>query len=171
MDMLKNWWPLLVLALLVVVVVRRLRGEPLDLKDAVATPAILLLIGGHTIAETHPTPTDLTWLVILSAISVGFGAARSATTIIERRDEVFVQRYRWKTFALLLASLLVSAGAGLVAQRFGMHEEARPMIFTIGLGLAGEGAITLIRAARLGVPLPWSEAAPAHQGARERGWR
>lgn len=157
MDVLITWWPLLVLVLLIVLVVRRLRGEPLDLKDAAVTPLILVAIGVHTIVQVSPTALDLLWLVGLSLVSLGFGAARSATIVIERRDEGFFQRYRWSTFALLLASLIVGAGLGMLAQHLGMHEEARPLIFTIGIGLAGEGAITLLRAARLGIPMPWEE--------------
>lgn len=159
MDLLKTWWPLLIVVLLVVVVVRRLRGEPLDLKDAIASPVILLVIGGRAIADVEPTMVDGVWLVLLSLVSLAFGAARSATTVIECRERTFFQRYRWTTFVLLVASLVVGALLGLLAQQFGMHEEARPLTFTIGVGLAGEGGITLLRAARRGVPMPWSQAA------------
>ncbi|HIZ37489.1 MAG TPA: hypothetical protein H9815_17060 [Candidatus Ruania gallistercoris] len=157
MDMLKAWWPVLVLILLVVVVVRRIRGEPLDLKDAIVLPVVLLLIGGRSIAAMELTTVDAVWLVLLSVVSLAFGAARSATTVIERREGVLFQRYRWRTFLLLVGSLVVGAALGLLAQRFGMHEEARPLTFTIGLGLAGEGAITLLRAARRGATMPWSK--------------
>ena len=53
--------------------------------------------------------------------------------------------------------MLVGAVLGQLAQQFGMHEAARPLTFTIGVGLAGEGAITLIRAARRGIEMPWKE--------------
>lgn len=158
MDMLKTWWPVLVVVLLIVVVVRRIRGEPLDLKDAIVLPLVLLVIGGRAIGDIDLTTVDTVWLTLLSVVSVCFGAARSATTVIERREGVFIQRYRWTTFVLLLASLIVGGGLGLLAQQFGMHEGARPLTFTIGLGLAGEGAITLLRAARMGAPMPWSQA-------------
>lgn len=158
MELLKTWWPVLVLVLLVVVVVRRIRGEPLDLKDAIVLPVILLVIGGRAVADVDLTIADTVWLTVLSLVSLCFGAARSATTVIEHREGVFFQRYRWTTFVLLVASLVVGAVLGLVAQQFGMHEEARPLTFTIGLGLAGEGAITLLRAARVGAPMPWSQA-------------
>ncbi len=155
MDTLIQFWPLLIVALLVVLVVRRIRGEPLDLKDAAATPLVLLTIGTHMIVQAGPSPVDLAWLAGLSIVSLAFGAARSATIVIERRGDGFVQRYRWTTFALLVASLLVGAALGQLAQQLGMHEAARPLIFTIGVGLAGEGVITLIRAARRGVEMPW----------------
>lgn len=156
MDMLKTWWPLLVVLVLVVVVVRRVRGEPLDLKDAVVSPLILLAIGTKTIVEAGPTAIDLVWLTGLSIVSLGFGMARAATTVIERRGAQLVQRYRWTTFALLVASLVAAGGLGLLAQRLGMHEDARPLTFSIGIGLAGEAAMTLLRAARRGAPLPSS---------------
>lgn len=148
MDLLNNYWPVLAVILLVVVVVRRLRGEPLDLKDAVASPAILLFIGFRAVAAAHPTAADLAWLAALSVVSILFGAARSATTVIERRSGQLIQRYRWRTFALVLGSLVASLGLGLLAQRMGMHEAARPLTFSIGIGLAGESAVTLLRAAR-----------------------
>lgn len=157
MDLLKQWWPLLVVLLLIVVVVRRLRGEPLDLKDAVVAPVILVFLGGRAVFQAHPTTIDLAWLVGLSLVAVTFGALRSATTVIEYRGDVLVQRYRWQTLALLAVSLLASAGLGMLAVRFGMHESARPLTLSIGLGLAGEGAITLLRAARRGATMPWTE--------------
>ncbi len=156
MDMLNTWWPVAVAALVVIVVVRRIRGEPLDLKDALASPAILLFLGARAIVAAEPTMIDLAWLAGLSLVSLLFGAARSATTIIEQRDGVFFQRYRWKTFGLMGASLVVGAGLGMLAQQFGLHEEAKPLTFTIGVGLAGEGAITLVRAAQRGAAMPWS---------------
>lgn len=156
MSLLKDWWPLLVIAVLVIVVVRRVRGEPLDLKDAVVAPLVLLAIGTRTIIDVAPTPTDIFWLVALSVVGLGFGAARAATIVIERREGQLIQRYRWTTFALLVASLIAGGVLGLVAHRFGMHEAARPMTFTIGIGLAGEGLITLIRASRRGAVMPWT---------------
>lgn len=156
MSLLYNWWPLLVVIVLVIVVVRRVRGEPLDLKDAVVAPLVFLAIGTKMIIDVEPTPIDLIWLTALSLVGIGFGAARAATIVIERRDGQLIQRYRWTTFALLVASLIVGAVLGLVAQQFGMHEAARPMTFTIGIGLAGEGAITLVRATRRGAEMPWT---------------
>lgn len=155
MNTLTQFWPLLIVVPLVVLVVRRIRGEPLDLKDAMVTPIVLLAIGTHMIIQVAPTAIDLAWLAGLSVISLAFGVARSVTIVIERRGDEFVQRYQWTTFALLLTSLAVGAVLGLLAQHFGMHEEARPLTFTIGLGLGGEGAVTLIRAAQRGIEMPW----------------
>lgn len=170
MSLLNDWWPLLVIAVLIVVVVRRLRGEPLDLKDTVVAPLVLLAIGTKMIIDVSPTPIDLIWLAALSLVGIGFGAARAATIVIERRDGQLIQRYRWTTFALLVASLIVGAALGLVAQQFGMHEEAKPMTFTIGLGLAGEGMVTLLRAARRGAEMPWAGLAEdARERLRDRG--
>lgn len=155
MDTLINFWTLLVVVLLAVLVVRRIRGEPLDLKDAAVTPVVLLAIGVHTLVQVGPTAVDLAWLAGLCAVSLGFGAARSATIVIERRRDGLIQRYRWSTFALLVASLVIGAGLGQLAVHLGMHEEARPLVLTIGVGLAGEGVITLARAAKHGVEMPW----------------
>lgn len=135
MSTLVQWWPLLVIALLAFVVVR---GEPLDLKDALVMPIVLLAIGTNMIIQIAPTTVDLAWLAGLSVISLAFGVARCATIVIECRGYEFVQRYRWTTFALLLASLVVGAALGQLAQHSGMHEGARPLTFTIGLGLAGK---------------------------------
>lgn len=157
MDMLNTWWPLLVVVLLVVVVVRRVRGEPLDLKDAIASPVIMIVLGVRALTEVEPTVVDVAWVIALSVVSIAFGAARSASTVIEWRGEVVIQRYRWTTFALLVASLVAGAGLGLLAQQFGMHAEARPLTLTIGVGLAGEGLITLVRGRKYGLPMPWTQ--------------
>lgn len=156
MNTLTHLWPLLVAVTLIIVVIRRVRGEPLDLKDAAVTPIVLLAIGTSMLTHVALTAIDLTWLAGLSAISLAFGMARSMTIAIEHRGEQLVQRYRWTTFALLLASLAVGAGLGQLAQHFGMHEAARPLIFTIGIGLAGEGVISLVRAYQRGAEMPWN---------------
>lgn len=165
MSELFHWWPVLIVILLVVLIIRRVRGEPLDVKDAAVTPLVLLAIGTHMIIQARPTGVDLAWLTGLSLVGLAFGAARSATTVIERRDGIVVQRYRWTTFALLVGSFLAGAALSRVGQHFGMHAEARPLIFTIGIGLAGEGVITLIRAARRGLEMPWRQVG---QDIRER---
>lgn len=53
----------------------------------------------------------------------------------------------------------------MLAVRFGMHdmhEEARPLTLSLGLGPAGEGAITLLRANRRGVRMPWTDFSLCH---------
>ncbi len=165
--MLNQAGPFLVAGVIVVVLVRRMTGEPVDLKDVVASPAILLFLGVRDMADANLTAVDLGWIVGLSVVSVLFGAIRSTTTVFEHRQGRLFQLYRWRTLAWMVGSLVAGACLGWVAHHLGMHDGARPMTFSVGIGLAGEAVVTLLRAYRHGAAMPWSEGA-GRQGSDQR---
>ncbi len=134
----------------VVVVVRRFRGEPVDLKDAVVAPAVLLFIGGRTLVDLDLTSTDVLWLALTGAAGVALGGVRGTTTRLSGPPERLVQRYTGRTLAVWGASLVASAGLGWLATQAGMHAEARPVTLSIGFSVLGESAMLLWRAHRAG---------------------
>lgn len=135
------------------VVVRRMLGEPLNARDVYVPPVVLIALGVHSLTKIQLAPVDVVWLLITCAVGVGFGALRAATTHVFSKEGVLWQRYTWRTLVVWVATAAIGFGLGALALSMGMHEEARPMQLSIGLGLAGEALVIALRSRRAGVPL------------------
>ncbi|WP_181777048.1 DUF1453 domain-containing protein [Amycolatopsis pittospori] len=148
-------WLLIALAVAVVVaiVVRRLRGEPLVARDVFGAPAILIGIGvyGLTKLETF-TVTDGLWLALGAVAGCGLGAVRAATTKLFERDGVLWLRYTGWTFGVWVLSMVVNFGIGFLATLAGAHPDARPVTLSIGVSLLGEALVMGMRAKTTGLP-------------------
>jgi hypothetical protein len=135
------------------VVVKRLRGEPLNARDLLAPPVILTGIGIASLTKTHGlTATDLAWTGAGAALGVALGAVRGATIAVFEREGVLWQRYTARTFGAMVVSFVVMAGFGLLASKAGMHEGARPTQLTLGISFFGEALAVGVRALRTGIP-------------------
>ncbi|NBH10082.1 DUF1453 domain-containing protein [Amycolatopsis sp. SID8362] len=141
-----------VLAAVVVLVIRRLRGEPLVAREVFGAPAVLIAIGAYGLTKLGLTAADAVWLALGSAIGLGFGAVRAATTRLFERDGVLWLRYTPWTFAVWVVAAAVNFGFGALAVSAGMHEEARPMTLSIGVSLLGEALVVARRAKVIGLP-------------------
>ena len=148
-------WLLIALAVAVVVaiIVRRLRGEPLVARDVFGAPVILIGIGvyGLTKLETF-TVTDGLWLALGAMIGCGLGAVRAATTKLFERDGVLWLRYTGWTFGVWVLSMVVNFGIGFLATLAGAHPDARPVTLSIGVSLLGEALVMGMRAKTTGLP-------------------
>lgn len=145
--------PVLIIGMVIYVVVRRFRGEPLVAKDLVATPLIMVAIGGYSLTKvTGWTGLDIGWLVLGSAVGLIFGAIRGAASELFVRDGVLHQRYRWKTLLVWIVSAVVSFGLTFLGTRLGVHPETRSYPFSIGIGLLGEMITCGLRAVATGLP-------------------
>ncbi|MEU4704578.1 hypothetical protein [Nonomuraea dietziae] len=142
----------LIVGLVGYVVVRRMIGEPLNARDVYLAPLVLIGLGIHALTGVALTPVDVLWLVISGLVALGFGAMRASTTGLFAREGVLWQRYTWRTLVVWVVSAAASIGVGLLATRYGLHEQARPMSLSIGVGLAGEALVTAVRARAVGVP-------------------
>ncbi|GAA3076585.1 hypothetical protein GCM10020000_72540 [Streptomyces olivoverticillatus] len=150
-----NGWVLaaVVAVVVVAVVAKRLRGEPLNARDLLAPPVVLIAIGIVSLCKAENlTATDFAWLVPGALLGVGFGALRGSSIVLFHRDGVLWQRYTGRTFALAALSLVVMAGYGLLAVRMGMHEYARPIHLNIGVSFLGEALVVGCRGLMSGVP-------------------
>ncbi|MEV0680644.1 DUF1453 domain-containing protein [Actinosynnema sp. NPDC050436] len=139
-------------AAVVAVVVKRVLGEPLNGRDLVVPPLVLLGIGGYELTKTSVTAVDVLWLVGGVAMGLALGVLRGATIKVYERDDVLWQRYTPWTLAVWVGSFAVNAGLGFAASASGVHADARPMALSIGVGLLGELVPVGLRAIRSGVP-------------------
>ncbi|RLU83089.1 DUF1453 domain-containing protein [Streptomyces griseocarneus] len=140
-------------AVAVIVVIKRLRGEPLNARDLLIPPAILTGIGIVSLTKAHGlTAADFVWMGAGAVLGVALGAVRGATITVFEKDGVLWQRYTARTFAVMVVSFAIMAGFGLLAAKAGMHEEARPTQLTLGISFLGEALAVGLRALGTGVP-------------------
>ncbi|PRY42313.1 DUF1453 domain-containing protein [Umezawaea tangerina] len=138
---------LLVAGAVVAVVVRRAVGEPLNARDLVGPPLVLLGLGGYALTEVgHLGPVDVLWLVVGSLVGLAMGVLRGSSVVVSTRDGRLWQRYTVRTFACWGLSIAVNAVVGYTA---GHYTDARPLSLSIGVGLLGEAAPVALRALRL----------------------
>ncbi|KWT60486.1 hypothetical protein ADL21_18415 [Streptomyces albus subsp. albus] len=150
-----NGWLLaaLIAAVLVLVIVRRLKGEPVHVRELFAGPVVLTGLGIAFIAKAdNVTGTDLAWVTPGAFLGLALGAVRGCLVHLGERDGALWQRYTGRTFAVVIASLLVSAGYDILAEHMGMHPYARPTQLTIGVSFLGESLLIYFRARRTGTP-------------------
>ncbi|WP_030019205.1 hypothetical protein [Streptomyces monomycini] len=158
-----NGWLLaaIIAVVLVLVVAKRLKGEPVNVRDLFAGPAVLTGLGVLFITKADGvTGTDIAWVVPGAFLGLGLGAARGALVRLFEKDGTLWQRYTGRTFLVVIASLLVSAGYGVVAEHLGMHPYARPTQLTIGVSFLGESLLIYYRARKTGTPFAPQQESP-----------
>ncbi|MFD1052385.1 DUF1453 domain-containing protein, partial [Kibdelosporangium lantanae] len=112
-----------IVVIALIVIVRRVRGEPVNPRDLFVPPVVLLVIGG--IGLSRPlTGVDVTWIAVCSAVGFGLGLVRGTTPMLFTRNGVLWQRYTGWTFAVWVLSLAVNGGLDLLATANGMHHDA-----------------------------------------------
>ncbi|WP_380280213.1 DUF1453 domain-containing protein [Kitasatospora purpeofusca] len=137
----------------VAVVVKRLIGEPVNVRDLFGPPVVLTALGVWSVLEVEElNGADVGWVVGGCLIGLGLGALRGATVAVFARDGVLYQRYTGRTFLVVVAAFLASALYGLLARRLGMHEAARPVNLSIGVGFLGEALVIGYRGLRSRTP-------------------
>ncbi|AFU06209.1 hypothetical protein [Nocardia brasiliensis] len=152
-----------------VLIVKRFAGEPVDARDTFLTPLILVGIGGYSVVHVDGLDgTDIGWLVLGAVIGIAFGAVRGTTTVLFERDGYLWQRYTVKTLAVWGVSTVAGFGVSALGSVMGMHPEARPITLSIGVGMLGEMLTLGLRALATGVPFApakptdgWSDSAGA----------
>ncbi|MFI0424759.1 hypothetical protein [Spongiactinospora sp. 9N601] len=152
--------PVVVIGLVVAVVIRRFRGEPLTARDLFVAPVVLVGIGAYgLIKDVRPEGADLAWVVAGAVAGLLLGAVRGLTPRLFARDGHLWQRYTVWTLLVWVGSVVVNFGIGALATAAGTPEQVRPMGLSIGIGLLGEAVALGLRARAMGVPF-----APEEEG-------
>ncbi|MFJ8472249.1 DUF1453 domain-containing protein [Kitasatospora sp. NPDC094011] len=149
-----NWVHVaLIAAVVVVVVVRRLRGEPLNARDLFAPPVVLTGLGLWALSQRHGLGVgDYVWVGAGAALGTAFGALRGATIRVYEHGGVLWQRYTGRTFLVAAVSLAAMAGFAVFAEHNGLAADARPVQLSIGVGFLGEALVVGYRALTSGTP-------------------
>ncbi|MEV6669179.1 DUF1453 domain-containing protein [Streptomyces sp. NPDC051162] len=143
----------IIAAVVIVVVIKRLRGEALNARDLLLPPVILTGIGIASLAKAEGlTATDLAWSATGAVLGVAAGAWRGSAVVVFEKDGVLWQRYTGRSFLVLVVTFVAMAGFGLLATHAGMHANARPMQLSLGVTFIGEALVVGLRGLRSGVP-------------------
>ncbi|WP_433346505.1 hypothetical protein ACQP25_27345 [Microtetraspora malaysiensis] len=133
----------MIVALLVIgVVVKRFVGEPLNARDLLVPPVVLLAIGVSN-------ATWGVWTAVGCVVGLLFGALRGLTPRLFVKRGHLWQRYTLWTVLVWIVSAAANFGIGLVS---GMPEQARPITLSIGVSLLGEALTLGLRALATGSP-------------------
>src|SRR5690349_7915407 len=104
-------WIVVVAAVLVAVIGRRLAGEPLKARRVAILPLVLAVIGLYQVTQApHLTPTDVGLIAAEAVIAFGLGLLRGSTIKVFVRDGHLWQKYSWATLGLWVGSILVRIG-------------------------------------------------------------
>ncbi|WP_409462798.1 DUF1453 domain-containing protein [Amycolatopsis sp. GA6-003] len=153
----------------VVMLVFRMLGEPLNWRDTVAPPVVLIAIGiAGVVGFPGLTSTDVWWIVGSCVVGLAFGAARGATIRLYAKKGELWQRYRKSSLALFVLGVAASVGFTMLAVKFGMHEQARPHQLAIGVSFAGEALVLIPRGLLSEVPFAKDKERPWDKWLRSR---
>jgi hypothetical protein len=140
----------------VFVIGRQLRGEPLRGKRLVLLPAILTVIGAVDLGKggNHPTATDIGCIVVSALIAAGIGATQGAVLRLEHRGGGLWGRMPVSGLWLwggLVASRLAMMG---IAAGMGAHVAAStaPILLMLGVNRLGQAAVVVPRSLASGIP-------------------
>ncbi|MFD8708729.1 DUF1453 domain-containing protein [Kitasatospora sp. NPDC059648] len=135
----------------VALIIKRLIGEPINVRDLFGPAVVLTALGIWSVAEVKElNGSDIAWVIGGSVISLGFGLVRGSTVVVFEKNDILHQRYTPKTFLVIVVAFVASALYGLLAKKMGMHEDARPMNLSIGIGFLGEALVIGYRGLRSG---------------------
>lgn len=144
------------IALALVVVVRRFRGTRLVADDLVGAPLVLTAIGlfqlHRGVGLTQIGLGDSAWLAGALVLGLVLGFARAATVRLTSHEGALLARYTPATLAVWALSIAGNAGFGILAAAAGAHADGRPLLLCLGVGLLGESVVLGMRALSTGLP-------------------
>jgi membrane protein CcdC involved in cytochrome C biogenesis len=148
-------WIVVAAAVLVVVIGRRLAGEPVQAKRVAVLPLILAVVGLYQVAQApHLSAFDIGVVAVEGLVAVGLGVVRGSTIRVYVRDGHLWQKYTWPTVGVWIGSILVRFGmvGGAVLLGADRSVMQTAVLLTLGLTFAGEGAMIALRGRALGAP-------------------
>lgn len=150
---------LVIVAVVIYMLISRMKGQPVQAKRMLLLPAILSVIG-LTQLSGLTSATSVVFLVATAAISVAIGAARGFSVRLSLRNGTAFVRYTGWTVALWVLNIAVKFGANFALGAIDGKAAAgasNSMMITIGLGLLVEGLVVLYRSMRADHPVLWSQ--------------
>ncbi|WP_163506022.1 CcdC protein domain-containing protein [Fodinicola acaciae] len=141
----------LTLAILVLLVVTRIRGRPLRRKRVVILPLVLMALG---LAATLPPAlkghlyaVDYAVIAGDALLSVALGGIRGYTVILYRRDNVTWYRYGPLTVLLWVLSIVLRIVLAVVATQLGATSviTGNSLMFWLGTTLLTQNILLLTR--------------------------
>lgn len=139
---------LIIGAVIILVIGRRLAGEPLSARRVAVMPLLLLVIGVYEFGKSDPHMTTADWgaVAVEMVMMLVLGAVRGLTIALYERDGHLWLRYRWSTVAVWVVSIALRLGVGAVASSAGVHLPSSALFLTLGVSFVGEALVVGPRA-------------------------
>jgi cell division protein FtsW (lipid II flippase) len=147
----------LIAAVVVFVMARRLMGEPAVGKRLLLLPVILGVIG-LTQASVHSV-SAVVFLAASAALSVMFGLLRGLTIRTYEQNGIVMLRYTAMTIVLWVASIAARFAAGFVMNLIDLDaaQAGNGLMLVVGAGLLAEGLVVMSKAVRVRGQVVWSK--------------
>ncbi|MET8763223.1 DUF1453 domain-containing protein [Lentzea sp. NPDC004782] len=147
----------LIAAVIIYVMARRLMGEPAVGKRLLVLPAVFGVIG---LAQTSVhSVTALGFLAASAVLSVVFGALRGLTIRTYEQNGIVMLRYTVMTIVLWAVSIAVRFAATFAMNLVGPNAvpAANGLMLVVGAGLLAEGLVVMSKAVRVRGQVVWSK--------------
>lgn len=141
------------------VLVRRLLGEPVQVKRLLVLPAVLCLVGLVHLTKVPQTALSVVFLVVTAGAGAAIGLGRGLTVRVSERDGAAFLQYTAFTVGLWVASVGVKFGAGFLLGAIDPVAErasSSGLLLTLGIGVLVEGVVVLAKATRSGSRVDWT---------------
>jgi hypothetical protein len=141
------------------VLVRRLLGEPVQVKRLLVLPAVLCLVGLVHLTKVPQTATSVVFLVVTAGAGAAIGLGRGLTVRVSERDGVAFLQYTAGTVGLWVAGIAVKFAAGFLLGAIDPAAErasSSGLMLTFGAGILVEGLVVLAKAAGAGSRVDWT---------------
>ncbi|WP_329130286.1 hypothetical protein OG552_06815 [Streptomyces sp. NBC_01476] len=143
-------------AIVVFVIGRQLKGEPLRGKRLVLLPAIVTVIGATSLGKDgrHPATADYVCIVAGALVAAGIGAAQGSVIQLRHRDGglwgKMPVRGLWLWGGLVASRLVMTA----IAASMGAHVAASSstILLMLGINRLGQAAVVVPRSLASGIP-------------------
>ncbi|MFE6904378.1 hypothetical protein ACFVFJ_47645 [Streptomyces sp. NPDC057717] len=145
------------LLIVVLVIARQLRGEPLRGRRLIVLPVALTILGVYLLAkhDERPTAIDVVFVGIGAVVAALIGLFQGASTVLESRGGVLWARTPasslWLWLVLIVSRIAITGVA--VAMHAHVAGSASPILFTLGLNRLGQAFVVAPRALKSGVPM------------------
>lgn len=147
---------LVIVALIVWTLARRLAGQQLQARRMLMLPAVVTVWGVWQLDGVHLTASEAVLLGVQAVISIGLGGLRAMTIQVYLRDGVAWFRYRWLTiglWAVTIAVRVVFAVATGALNPATSDAGIPSLLVGLGVGLLAEAGVVVARVTVRGLPL------------------
>ncbi|GAA2336699.1 hypothetical protein [Dactylosporangium salmoneum] len=151
---------LIVVAVIVLLMIRRYVGEPLEARRLVTPPLILIVLGGLALSKVdfsaagHHAVTDGVVLGVSALLAVLGGIVRGLTVKVFVQNGHVWYRYTLLTIAIWAGLIVLRLGQSLAGHALGADSDvlSAGLALVAGLSFLGEAAIVGRRAIATGAP-------------------
>lgn len=147
------------------ILVRRMMGRLVTIKNLFLLPAVLTVVGIDQCAQFgRPAPTTVLLLAAGVLVSLLIGVVRGTTVRLEHRDAGIWMRYRPVTVALWVVNIAAKVAMVPLEQALtpGANVASQAVLVSVGVGLLAESAVVLLRATRRGTVSGQQQPLPTH---------